>query len=511
MEASTKNIQTDIQESPQRHGDDKPRARTSSLAKVRSSMIFAQDAFNEQTLKIARHRRLFQVLYTVVVVIIIGVVWISLIGPLIIGLLSRPSLANLTRPHVAILKTVLNNSEFLPSKCLSNDTNNIVSNNSIDCPIGYVFNCTMCVPICGLWHPFGESYFIGYRVTTIITAVVDFLFSLTGLIILLKVPGTFRFPQINYLFMFINAVIFSSVLTAAALPGPYYFFCSERKEDYAVVAETPAVHITILGIVAHLSYFSFNLWFLCATVNVFVIVYFPSWQILESRKRKIIIFVIESVVSFGMPFLFPVAYLALYKKYSFVRLPQVPFIIEPLPGLVFIILPLLVCTAASLTIISLTVYKLQLQKLIVLAGRQKIQLRSYEIRLIIFAISLGIVVFVVFLEVSFDTRYRIILQFFLEEFWSCLTLQNNLNLFNVSNLSCSPDYQSYSFPIFTYIGDAGLGIWSLLLLVILTTKETREAWSFLFRKFCMNPIKSLVTSKFNVASIYSRNENVNTN
>ena len=256
--------------------------RSNSLSK---SIAFAQNALNKHTQKLAKHRKL-QVIYTIILSITIGVIWVSLIGPLSIAILSQPSLANLTRPHVAILKTVLNNSEFLPSKCLSNDTNNIVSNNSIDCPIGYVFNCTMCVPICGLWHPFGESYFIGYRVETSIVAVANFLFSLTGLIILLKVPGTFRFPQINYLFMFINAVIFSSVLTAAALPGPYYFFCSERKEDYAVVAETPAVHITILGIVAHLSYFSFNLWFLCATVNVFVIVYFPSWQILEHVNAK---------------------------------------------------------------------------------------------------------------------------------------------------------------------------------------------------------------------------------
>ena len=496
----------DIIELPENNGYEKSRTRTSSIAKMRASMLVAQNNLNKHTLKMARHRRIFQVTYTIVVVIIIFIIWVSLIGPLVIGLLSRPSIANLTRPNVDTLESSLaNNSEFLPSKCQQNDTNNRVSNYSISCPTGYVFNCTMCVPICGSWHPFGESYFVAYRVTTILAALVNMLFSTSGLIILLKVPGTFKFPQINYLFMFINAVIFSSILTAAALPGPYYFFCSERKEDYFTVAADPAIHITILGVIIHLSYFSFNLWFLCATINVFILVYFPSWQILETRKHKIILFIIEAIVSIGVPILFPAAYLALYGNYTFIRLPQIPFIVEPLPGLVFVILPLLLVTAVALTFIALTIYKLQLQKLIVLAGRQKIQLRSYEIRLIIFAISLGVVVFVVFLEVSFDIRFRIILQFYLEEFWACLTLENNINLFNSTNVTCVAEYQSYSFPIFTYIGDMGLGIWSLLLLVILTTKETRDAWGFLFTKLCRNPVVSVLThTKVNPGSVVSK-------
>ncbi|KAI6661904.1 hypothetical protein LOD99_9675 [Oopsacas minuta] len=478
-----------------------PRDRKTSLSKVRASMLNAHDAINTQTAKLSRYRKTFRIIYTLVLIFTIAVIWISLIGPLVVGFLSRPSLDNLQRPNVAILNSSLaRNPKYLPPKCVTNGTNT-TNNYSINCPIDYVFNCTMCVPICGLWHPSGSSYYIGYRVTTIIAAVVDFLFSVFGLIILLRVPGTFRFPQINYVFMFINAVIFSMVLMSAALPGPFYFFCEQRLEDYAIVSQEPAIYLTIIGIVAHISYFSFNIWFLCATVNVFIIVYFPSWQILQSRKHKITLFIIECGVSFGIPPLFPIIYLALYKEYTFIRLPQIPFIVEPLPALVFIIFPLLIFTALSLTIISLTLYKLQLQKLIVMADRQKIQLKSFEIRLIIFAISLGVVVFVVFLEISFDVRYSIILQFTLEEFWSCLTLENNFDLFHVSNLTCPMDYTAYSLPIFTYIGDMGLGVWSILLLVILTTKETRNAWTTLFNKLCRNPVTTVIShSKFHIPS-----------
>ena len=423
----------------------------------------------------------------------IGIIWIGLVGPLVVGFLSRPSLQNLTRTNVETLNDSLSqNPKFLPPKCVANGTNTS-SNYSISCPEDYVFNCTMCVPICGLWHPSGESYYIGYRVTTILAAVIDLIFSLFGLIILVKVPGTFKFPQINFLFMFINAVVFSIILTAAALPGPYLFFCDQRKEDYAIVAAEPALHVTLIGIVAQFVYLSFNLWFLCAVMNVFIIVYFPSWLVLQSRKHKIILFVIESCISFGIPTLFPIIYLAIYREYTFVRLPQVPLTTDKLVLLTFVVLPLLTITALSLTIISLTIYKLQLQKLVVMGAQRIIKLRSFEIRLVIFAICLGIVVFVVFLEASFDVRNNQIVQFYLEEFWSCLTLKNNPNVFKISNLTCVKTYQTFLYPIFTIIGDIGLGIWSILLLIILTTKETRNAWSTLFKKICRNPARAILT------------------
>ena len=463
-------------------GGKESRPRLNSVSKTVAS------ALNKSTQKLAKRRKL-QVLYTILLCVAIGIIWVSLVGPISVAILSRPALANITRQHVTILQNALaNNTAFSLSNCTLNDT----IKSSINCSYDYVFNCTMCVPICGVWHPFGESYFIGYRVVASSIAVVDLIFSITGLIILLKVPGTFKFPQINYLFMFINSVIFSASLTVAALPGPYNFFCSQRKEDYAVVTEDPAIYITLLGVVTHSTYFSFNLWFLCATVNVFLLVYFPSWQILKSRKHKIAIFVIEAIVSSVIPLLFPIIYLAIFRKYSFLRLPLVPYIMKPIPGLIFIVLPLLLFTAISLTIISLTLYKLQIQKSVVHGGQQKIQLKSYEIRLIILSISLGIVVFLVFIGVTFDVYYSKILQFYLEEFWSCLTLKNNFNLFHVSNLTCTTEYKAYFQPNLHFVTGICVGAWSILLLIILTTKETRDAWYTVFKKVCRNPISSLV-------------------
>ena len=498
----------EVPPSPEKYVPEPPTTGYTKITQVQVS----QDTINKQSVKLVRYKRTFRVVYTVLLILSIGIIWISLVGPLAVGFLSRPSLQNLTRTSVETLNNSLSrNPGFLPSKCVANGTNTS-SNYSISCPEDYVFNCTMCVPICGLWHPSGESYYIGYRVTTILAAVIDLIFSLFGLIILIKVPSTFKFPQINYLFMFINAVVFSLILTAAALPGPYLFFCEQRKEDYAIVAADPSLHITIIGVIAQLSYFSFNLWFLCAVLNVFFIVYFPSWQILQSRKNKLILFVIESCISFGIPPLFPIIYLAIYREYTFVRLPQIPFTTDQIALLIFVVFPLLTITAISLTLIVLTIYKLQLQKLVVMGTRQRIQLRPFEIRLVIFAICLGVVVFVVFLEASFDVRNNKIVQFYLEEFWSCLTLKNNPNLFEISNLTCVKTYQTFLYPAFTIIGDLGLGIWSILLLIILTTKETRNAWEMLFKKICRNPARAIFmhskgnTSVVKLESLNTRDE-----
>ena len=456
------------------------RPRISSNSNVQSTM----DELNRHTVKLARHRRLWTI-YTIVLILVIPSIWIGLTCPFAISVISRPSLANRTRPNVTALNTLTSNSSLLPQKCTSKNT---TSTSVISCPDDYMFNCTMCVPICGLWHPSGKGYFIGYRVVTVSVALVDFIFSVIGLIILLKVPGTFRFPQINYLFMFINAVVFSLCLTVLALPGPYYSFCGSRAEDYAVVAQTPSAYVTIMGMITSNTSFSFNLWFLCVTVNVFLVVYFPSWKIMQSRKYKIVLFVIESVVAFGIPLLFSVVYLSIYKRYSFLRLPQLPYAVS---WAVFV--PLIMSTAMALTFVSLILYKLQVQKSIVLAGQQKIQLKGYEIRMIVLAIALGIVVFIAFLNASLVLRNSVIYQFYLEEFWSCLTLKTNYHLFQVSNLTCSTEYNAYYLPLLHYAGNICVGAWSVLLLTVLTTKETRETWSGVFKKLCHRvPFTSLV-------------------
>ena len=461
----------------------------------RISVSSTQEALNKYATKMAQHKKIFQVLYTIILVAAISIIWFGLTIPLIVGVLTRPSLTNMTRPYVEMLnETITTNKSILPPKCLPQQNESmLLSNLTITCPTNYVFNCTMCVPTCGLWHPFGESYFTAYRVTTILAGVIDLAFSLIGLLILLRVPGTFKVPQINYLFMFINAVIFSFFLAAAAIAGPYNFFCAQRNEDYSIVAHDPPLYLSFIGFVLHFAYLSFNLWFLCGTINVFIIVFWPQLRITASKRTQIKIFTIEAIISFGIPLIIPAVYLIAFKKYSFVRLPQIPFALDSIAVLVFVILPLLLVTAISLTIITITLYKLQMQKLVLLEGRHRIQLKSFEIRLILFAVCLGFAVFVVLLEASYEARLTRIFNFKLEEFWACLTIQKNLELFRVSIRICSSDYKAFSSPVFTIIGDIGLGIWTILLLIILTTKETRDAWNVIFRNICRNPFHRAVS------------------
>ena len=432
-----------------------------------------------------RYKRLFQVIYTIFLVLAIFIIWICLIVPITVGALYKSPPTNITRPYVELLNnTITTNTSILPQRCHSGNESAVHSNITITCPTNYVFNCTMCIPICGLWHPYGESYFTAYRVTTIITSVAQFIFSFIGFIVLLKVPGSFKVPQINYLFMFFNAVIFNFLLAVIAISGPYNFFCQRQDEDYSIVAQDPPVYVSVVGFVMHFAYLSFNFWFVCATVNLMIIVLFPQLRITESRKSQIVLFTIEATISFAFSLIIPSIFLIFFKHYSFFRTPHHPYPADPIIALIFIVVPLLLSTAVSLTIIVIALYKLQMRKLSFIENKENaIKLEGFEIRLIIFTVCLGLVAFIALFEGSYYKIFNAIFEFKLEEFWSCLTVQNNLKMFHqVSSAVCPTEYRAFSFPIFNFIRYFALTLWTFFLLVILTTKETREEWKKIFTK-----------------------------
>ena len=427
--------------------------------------------------KKARNKKLFQVMYGILLAVAIFIIWVGLIGPIAMGLLFKSNSNNITRPYVELLNhTITTNTSILPSKCRSGNESVVHSNITITCPTNYVFNCTMCVPICGTWHPYGESYYIAYRVITIFIGVADFVSSLIGLIVILKVPGIFKIPRINYLFMFISAVIYSFFLAIISISGPYNFFCQQRNEDYLIVSRDPPVYVSVVAFVMYFAILSFFFWFLCATVNLLITVFWPQLRITEPGKSRIILFTIEAIISLSVPLLVPSIYLIIFKEYSFVRTPQHPYPLEVIGVVISVVLPFLFSIAVPLTIIAVTLYKMQMRKLIVMENRNLIKLNGFEVRLIVFAICLGILASFLFTEASCDNIVKKNFNFQLEEFWSCLTVQNNLKIFRVLNDICPAEYRAYSSPIFTFVRYFAFSSWAILLIVILTTKETRNAW-----------------------------------
>ena len=216
-----------------------------------------------------------------------------------------------------------------------------------------------------------------------------------------------------------------------------------------------------------------------------ITVFWPQLRITEPGKSRIILFTIEAIISFSVPLLVPSIYLIIFKKYSFYRTPQHPYPLDVIGLVIFNGFPFLFSIAVPLTIIAVTLYKLKMRKLIVMESRNLIKLNGFEVRLIIFAICLGILASVLFAEAS----YAIILEdkfaFKLEEFWSCLTVQNNLKIFRAPEDICPAEYRAYSSPIFTFIRYFAFSSWAILLIVTLMTKETLNAWKKAFSKISL--------------------------
>lgn len=232
-------------------------------------------------------------------------------------------------------------------------------------------------------------------------------------------------------------------------------------------------------------------------VNLFIQVCFPMFGFFNRKKTKYTLFLIELVVSFGLTILSPIITFIASSHFTFSRTPHIPLH----SGKFFIAIFLLLCLidAVGITLIILSVFKLQIHKLAVTTERRHIKLKSFELRFIILSFLLWISVCIVLYNASLQGYNLAIVQYFEQEYWSCLTLKLNpfLSLSNATAhpLTCSTRYREYLYPIFGYIADIALGMWVILLFVILTTKKSRDAWKKILRRIysVMMKIKNPVT------------------
>ena len=394
-------------------------------------------------------------------------------SPLIVGYLAQHPTTNITRPFLGILNQTKN---------VTNDSIHCnVTNTTIICPDNFVYNCNSCVPICGKWHPFGDSYFIAYRVCITVVGILSLFLSVIGLIALIPVKNSFHFPKLIYFVMFATLIALNCVVTIAAVAGPHTFFCGGRNEDYEVVANDPTIVVTLLGIISHYSFMSFQISFCIAVLNIFLVIYFPA--IMLSFKWKRFLIITELIVCLAIPALFPIINIAVYRQYSFVRLPVLPFpLADRIAPFALALAPLLLVTGVISTLISLSIYRVQVRKYMIY--KEIVKFKSYEIRMMIFGVEGFLTVLFIFIELALSISTNEITTYLQEEYFACITLQLNPWLLNDSMLAptqCIPSYQSYMHPVVSLIADMLTGIAAVQMWIILFTRETAKPWGKFFK------------------------------
>ena len=456
--------------------------------------IGVQNFLRKKEKKESRNNILVKTCFTVVLVLFIVLIWLSLFSPLAIGYKARPPLMNISRTYFDLLKqnlTVNNSSNVCNASSFS--TNN--SNNTVKCPSNYVFNCPMCVPICGKWHPFGETYFTLYRASTIMVGFLDLIFAILGIVVFIHVPNSLKFPKVFYFIMFATLIALSSVLSVAAMFGPHKFFCGGRNEDYEVVFKDPPIVVTILGVISHYSFISFQFSFCIAVLNIFIVIYFPHWQILKSTNRKKILLTIELCICLGIPVLFPVINLAVYHSYSFIRLPTLPFPLgDRIAPFALALGPMLLITGFISTLLLLSIYRVQVLKYMI--HKEVVTFKSYEVRMIIFAFEVFLTVLFIFIDLSITLATDEIAKYLQEEYFACITLHHNPWFLSNSTLiptECVASYKAYMYPVLSLLADIATGLAAVQMLVVLSTSETLEAWRKSIKRI-INTLSASVSS-----------------
>ena len=420
-----------------------------------------------------KHSILVRVCLTVILVIFITISWLSLMSPLAIGYQTQHSTANVSRPFLGILDQKGNVS--------NNSMHCNVTNTTILCPDNFVYNCKSCVPICGKWHPFGDSYFIAYRASTTVVGILSLIFSVFGLIALIPVKNSFHFPKLFYFVMFATLIALNGVVTIAAVAGPHTFFCGGRNEDYEVIAKDPPIVVTLLGIISHYSFMSFQISFCVAVLNIFIVIYFPF--IMLSVKRKRILIFTELIVCLALPALFPIINITVYRQYSFLRLPVLPFpLADHIAPFALALGPLLLITGVIATLILLSIYRVQLLKYMIY--KEIVKFKSYEIRMVIFGVEGFLTVLFIFIDLALTLSTNEITTFLQEEYFACTTIQLNSWLLSDPTLAptqCIPSYQAYMHPVVSLVADILTGIAAVQMWIILFTRETAKPWGKICR------------------------------
>ncbi|KAI6649187.1 hypothetical protein LOD99_11556 [Oopsacas minuta] len=385
-------------------------------------------------------------------------------------------------PDVNVAGSLNAQTERIDSICgiVNNSTlgfqDNRSSNLNLTCEFPYTNNGSLCVPICGTWHPGGHVYHIVTRVVSCVASTISLIFSILGIITWLIIgKKLFAFPQVIPFYLFVCAGIQAICILIGQI---HYvkFYCSH--EDLISSRIEPTIQCYIQGAVYHYVSFIFVFWYLFYVAAVLLILMFPfTFRVTEGANWKphLVLF----IVAVGLPLLILGIFWAIdSKRYEIVNHPLVCL---PTPtGIVaMFIVPLTLILGLSLTSVILIINQLVINQLR-LRNHKTSNMNNKQNQFIFrtLAVIVCFTVICLYLIVEFGVRVSFSKPFisYVELYWACITRYG-------TNTSCCEDnYTQFYHPELTVLNDFFFSIWGVVALSTLAVKEARIFWLSVFKK-----------------------------
>lgn len=294
--------------------------------------------------------------------------------------------------------------------------------NNISCPNTYVFNGTHCVPECIKWNPGGDVYFWLYRVSTVLGAAIQILTCFLFLVSWLQAGrAVWRFPSITSFYLMVTIFIQSLAVFAGSIV-PERFYCSSPA--LAESREASTIACKIQGALYQYGIFSFMLWYLCAFVNLALLVTIP-FSVGKIMKHRNKIHVLEFVTCFFFPIIIVLLSYFGDSDGQGYRILNVPEVCLPQDLFIFvtIYLPGILFTLILGSLAMLILYKLFTQQFVSSAGSglKRSIVTDLAFQVILFLLSFGLLIWIIMVDFIVYENVKLPYKGFLEEYIICIT------------------------------------------------------------------------------------------
>ena len=182
---------------------------------------------------------------------------------------------------------------------------NLPNESVIICADTYTYSPLMrsCQPTCGKWSPCGAICFYMERILYALLAILGIFLGIIAMLTWLIFISSCQFQHHPIFIGIIVNLTQSIAIGISDIPGIYYFYCGGIDVDFETLNSTPQLRTQILGAIIHTLALSNNLWFVVALVHIYIRIAFPLRHFFNTRRKKIVIVMIELVICICTPIL----------------------------------------------------------------------------------------------------------------------------------------------------------------------------------------------------------------
>ncbi|KAI6653823.1 hypothetical protein LOD99_3326 [Oopsacas minuta] len=261
-----------------------------------------------------------------------------------------------------------------------------LSSITVNCPDQYVYSkvSNKCQPACGRWSNCGYVCLYLKQAVLAVSAIIGVVVSTYAIFSWIRLRRTWKFQHYPILFCICVNLLLSISFGISDIPGNFVFYCHTKYISLDELNQNAGIHIQIQGSFLHYLGLSNRLWFLMALLHILLMICFPMKNIFAEKRARLITFIVENSLCFGLPVILEMIPYALGIRYYFFDEIDMPILDNAIANAVIGYTPHVIITLLTMTLVICILYKTRMQAIKMKEFGDGYELQTIEKRLLIF-------------------------------------------------------------------------------------------------------------------------------